>query len=86
MPKIGADGEAEFDADKEWGSEHVLPRVEDSGRWANIPICKPSLMTYVDTDDYTELDNVNLLRDALNGRRIPSNVRLDCDASDSSDA
>lgn len=31
-----------FDARKEWGDNHVLPRIEDSGRYENIPICKPS--------------------------------------------
>eukprot|EP00536_Pseudo-nitzschia_multiseries_P008351 jgi/Psemu1/319368/estExt_fgenesh1_pm.C_2100029 len=35
-----------FDPQKEWGAEHILPKLEDSGRWENIPICKPSLMTY----------------------------------------
>jgi len=35
-----------FDPDKEWGKDHILPTLEDSGRWENIPICKPSLMTY----------------------------------------
>jgi hypothetical protein len=35
-----------FDADKEWGTHHILPRLEDSGRWENIPICQSSLMTY----------------------------------------
>ena len=35
-----------FDAEVEWGDHHILPRIEDSGRWENIPICKPSLMTY----------------------------------------
>jgi hypothetical protein len=29
-----------------WGSNHVLPKIEDSGRWENIPICKPSLLQY----------------------------------------
>jgi hypothetical protein len=28
---------------KEYGSNHVLPEVSASGRWTNIPICKPSL-------------------------------------------
>ena len=37
-----------FIAEEEFGASHVLPRVEDSGRWSNIPICKPSLQTYVD--------------------------------------
>jgi hypothetical protein len=35
-----------FDPHKEWGEEHILPKLEESGRWENIPICKPSLMTY----------------------------------------
>ena len=39
-------GVGSFDASTEWGSEHILPLVENSGRWANIPICKPSLLTY----------------------------------------
>lgn len=30
-----------FDAKQEWGEQHVLPAVHDSGRWANIPICLP---------------------------------------------
>lgn len=42
--------EVEFDADVEWGKEHVLPRLQDSGRWENVPICKPSLAQYVDSD------------------------------------
>lgn len=28
-----------FDASKKFGTEHVLPAPEDSGRWANLPIC-----------------------------------------------
>ena len=24
-----------------WGSKHVLPRVEASGRWENLPVCRP---------------------------------------------
>ena len=35
-----------FDANKEWGSDHILPKVEDSGRWENIPICRPSFLEY----------------------------------------
>lgn len=34
-----------FDPATEWG-EHILPKIEDSGRWQNIPICKPTLLTY----------------------------------------
>jgi len=29
-----------FLADKVFGKQHVLPRVEASGRWANIPVCQ----------------------------------------------
>lgn len=39
-------GAEAFNATEEWGTDHILPLVEDSGRWANIPICKPSLLTY----------------------------------------
>ena len=35
-----------FNADVEFGKNHILPRIKDSGRWSNVPICKPSLMTY----------------------------------------
>jgi hypothetical protein len=35
-----------FDPAKEWGDKHILPKIEDSGRWENIPICKPTLLTY----------------------------------------
>jgi hypothetical protein len=35
-----------FQPDTEWGKHHILPRVEDSGRWENIPVCRPSLMEY----------------------------------------
>ena len=35
-----------FDPVAAWGPNQFLPSIEDSGRWANIPICKPSLMTY----------------------------------------
>lgn len=30
-----------FNARQRWGDRHVLPRVEASGRWENIPICWP---------------------------------------------
>lgn len=30
-----------FDPAKSWGPKNVVPRVEASGRWENIPICKP---------------------------------------------
>jgi hypothetical protein len=27
------------------GDAHILPKVEDSGRWENIPVCLPPLLT-----------------------------------------
>ena len=30
-----------FDPERAWGGARVLPRIEASGRWANIPICRP---------------------------------------------
>lgn len=38
--------EDRFDPKKEWGSNHVIPHIEDSGRWENIPVCKPSQKVY----------------------------------------
>ena len=35
-----------FNAKEEWGENHLLPLIENSGRWENIPICKSSLKTY----------------------------------------
>jgi hypothetical protein len=40
-----------FDARQEWGDHHVLPLIQDSGRWENIPICKPTLQTYPQDDN-----------------------------------
>jgi hypothetical protein len=34
-----------FIPDIEWGKEHLLPMIDESGRWENIPICMPSLMS-----------------------------------------
>jgi hypothetical protein len=34
-----------FLPDIEWGKDHTLPKINDSGRWENIPICMPSLMS-----------------------------------------
>ncbi|CAB9507485.1 Pfam:DUF23 [Seminavis robusta] len=38
--------EGRFDPTLEWGEHHILPRIEDSGRWENFPICRPSLQEY----------------------------------------
>lgn len=48
LPPRLFDEKNDWDVEKEWGQSHILPAIEDSGRWENIPICKPSLMTYPD--------------------------------------
>jgi Glycosyltransferase family 92 len=35
-----------FDPMKAWGDDYIIPLIEDSGRWENIPICLPSLLQY----------------------------------------
>jgi Glycosyltransferase family 92 len=46
-----------FDPVERWGPDHVLPRVEASGRWANIPICRPpELVQQHTTHTDTELE------------------------------
>jgi hypothetical protein len=37
-----------FDPVTRWGPDHVLPRIEASGRWENIPICTPPKPTLDD--------------------------------------
>jgi hypothetical protein len=33
-----------FNASLRWGTNHVLPKVEASGRWTNLPVCQPPKM------------------------------------------
>jgi len=42
----GFESDTPFDAATEWGTDHVLHKIEDSDRWQNIPICEPSLLIY----------------------------------------
>ena len=44
-----------FDAETRWGARNVLPRVEASGRWTNIPICLPPELVDAETF-HTETD------------------------------
>ena len=48
-----------FDPVRWWGLDHVLPRVEASGRWANIPICMPpELVEEKITQTETDIDTL----------------------------
>ena len=35
-----------FSVAEEWGEAHILPKIQDSGRWENIPICQPTTIAY----------------------------------------
>ena len=51
---IQADKRITFDAKERWGDHNVMPRVEASGRWQNIPICfAPSIESRVKATDST---------------------------------
>lgn len=39
-----------FDAVRRWGNKNVLPRVEASGRWTNLPICQTPELPQDDKD------------------------------------
>lgn len=39
-----------FDPMKEWGRNHVLPPVSQSGRWQNVPICRPAMIATPPSD------------------------------------
>lgn len=41
-PKYQQGKTYDFSVEEEWGESHILPRVEHSGRWENIPICLPT--------------------------------------------
>mmetsp|Transcript_42867 Transcript_42867/g.62766 ORF Transcript_42867/g.62766 Transcript_42867/m.62766 type:complete len:542 (+) Transcript_42867:403-2028(+) len=33
-----------YNATQEWGRDHILPEIENSGRWENVPICRPPML------------------------------------------
>ena len=65
-----------FTVKEEWGTNHVLPKIEDSGRWENVPICLPTSRAFPDvsmipppTD--SELENMNIIEKP---QRKPDNI------------
>mmetsp|Transcript_56406 Transcript_56406/g.63181 ORF Transcript_56406/g.63181 Transcript_56406/m.63181 type:complete len:841 (-) Transcript_56406:1912-4434(-) len=42
----GNNPQIHFNASVEWGDAHILPRIKDSGRWENIPVCLPTWKAY----------------------------------------
>lgn len=47
-----------FNATQQWGKAHVLPAVEASGRWANLPICPPPTATENPSESNNHDDNL----------------------------
>mmetsp|Transcript_2659 Transcript_2659/g.3081 ORF Transcript_2659/g.3081 Transcript_2659/m.3081 type:complete len:825 (-) Transcript_2659:150-2624(-) len=41
QPRFEPKSPASFIPEKEWGETHLIPKVKDSGRWENLPICLP---------------------------------------------
>lgn len=59
-----------FDPAVEWG-HHVLPKIENSGRWENIPICNPTLLTYGKHQADEERANSKLVAPPSGGEKDP---------------
>jgi hypothetical protein len=51
--------ESTFNPMAEWGKSHVLPEVEASGRWANIPLCMSPMPGRSPNDIPTTTDIAN---------------------------
>jgi len=62
----GHGGPTTFDATKNWGTKHVLPKLEDSGRWENLPVCNlqktPSSSETVETNNNEKSTKVNAIQ------------------------
>lgn len=48
-----------------WGDAHVLPLIQDSGRWENIPICKPTHLTFPESKPLPSIDTTTQKRHRL---------------------
>ena len=71
--------EEKFNPRAAWGEAHILPRIIDSGRWANIPICLPSLLQYEYKD---KPDEPNIISGINNTDRNEPSHTVAVDASD----
>ena len=67
-----------FNTDVEWGTDHVLPLIENSGRWENIPICQTTIQTY-----RLDNNNTNYTKGDLNEKTTPSATAPKTDTPDS---
>lgn len=62
-PRVGDgfhfESSGQFDAEARWGQHHVLPKIEASGRWQNIPICRPPYHSKATQELTTNLEDKN---------------------------
>lgn len=63
--------EKRFNPSREWGDNYILPRIQDSGRWENFPICKPSLLEY-----YSEEERSKAVEDSNVDEKLGVNTEI----------
>jgi hypothetical protein len=61
-----------FSVAEEWGEAHILPKIQDSGRWENIPICQPTTIAYPEPTVTAKVANSRALAEAA--PKVKSNV------------
>lgn len=85
-PREGRDGYnpyhldvSTFDPEEEWGSMHILPPVEQSGRWANVPICpSPVSKSSPTAKEVASAENKRSLATANDNGGIKTNYLVGC--------
>ena len=65
-----------FIPDWEWGKDHKLPMIDESGRWENIPICMPSLMTYGIVPKHTDVHSLTIPENESDKKYVKSTGEL----------
>ena len=70
------DVSGDFVPDAVWGKEHVLPKINDSGRWENIPICLPSLMQHDVVKRGVDLELLRIPEATLGKKRWTKDVPI----------
>ena len=82
-PREGVDGYnayhldvSTFDPVEEWGPAHILPPVDKSGRWANIPICPPAVKA--NDKDFAIKESKNALAATSENSDVKSNYLVGC--------
>ena len=63
-----------FDARLFWGDKHVIPRIEASGRWENLPVCRHPGVGY----DTTEKESIASVSQENNGGIVKKHKLTAC--------